>query len=77
MMFSKDKDLVFTAFQVVISSLKNLNDSQELLIVGIVSSFYRDYLFGKKGHQIPLLKLADKLRRIWMFVDYVIGRILI
>lgn len=77
MIFSKDKDLVFAALQVVISSLKNFNNSQELLIIGFVPSFYRDHLFGKKGHQIPLLKLADKLTKIWMFVDYVIGRILI
>ncbi len=49
-MVSKDKDLVFVAFQVVALSLKGFNNSQELLIVGFVPSLSRDHLLREKGY---------------------------
>ncbi len=41
---SEDEDLVFAAFQVVAPSLKGLNNNQELLMVGFVSSLSRNHL---------------------------------
>ncbi len=49
-MVSKDEDLIFAALQVVAPSLKGFNDSQELLIVGFVSSLSGDHLSRKKGY---------------------------
>ncbi len=43
-MVSKNKDLVFAAFQVVAPSLKGFNNSQELLIVSLVLSLSEDHL---------------------------------
>ncbi len=53
-MVSKDKDLVFAAFQVVAPSLKGFNDSQELLIVSLVSSLSEDHLLREKGYWVSL-----------------------
>ncbi len=49
-MVIKDEYLVFVAFQVVVPSLKGFNNSQELLVVGFVSSLNRDYFLRKKGY---------------------------
>ena len=43
-MVNKDKDLVFAAFQVVVPSLKSFNNSQEFLIVSLVSSLSENHL---------------------------------
>ncbi len=53
-MVSKDKDLVFAAFQVVAPSLKGFNNSQELVIVGFVPSLSGDHLLRKKGYWVSL-----------------------
>ncbi len=58
---SKDKNLVFAAFQVVVPSLKGFNNSQELLIVSLVSSFSEDHLLKKNGYWMPLTNFG--LRR--------------
>ena len=47
---SKDEDLVFTAFQVLVPSLKDLHNAQELLIVGFVISLSGDYLLREKSN---------------------------
>ncbi len=49
-MVSKDKDLIFVAFQVVALSLKSFNDSQELLILSLVPSLSGDHLLREKGY---------------------------
>ncbi len=49
-MVSKDKDLVFAAFQVEAPSHKGFNDSQKLLIMSLVPSLSRDYLLREKGY---------------------------
>ncbi len=72
---SKDKDLVFAAFQVVALSLKGFNDSQELMIVGFVPSLSGDHLSREKGYWVPLANF--RFRRIWIFVSHVTGRMLI
>ncbi len=74
-MVSKDEDLVFIAFQVVTLSLKGFNDSQELLIVSLISSLSREHLSKKKGYRVSLGNVG--LRRIWIFVGHVTGKILI
>ncbi len=49
-MVSKDEDLIFAAFYVVAPSFKDFNNSQELLIVGFVSSLSGDHLSREKGY---------------------------
>ncbi len=74
-MVSKDKDLVFLAFQVVVLSLKGFNDSQELLIVSLVPSLSGDHLLREKGYWVPLANFG--FRRIWIFVGHVTRKMLI
>lgn len=70
MVVSEDEDLVFASFQVVVPSLKGLNNGQELLIVSVVSCPYGDYFFKEKGYYIPLVNFE----RICASVGYVIRR---
>lgn len=49
----KDKDLVFATFQVVLLSLKNLNNGQELWIVSLITGF-GNYLLKEKNYRVPL-----------------------
>ncbi len=74
-MVSKNKDLVFTALQVVVPSLKGFNNSQEFLIVSLVSSLSRDHLLREKGYWVPLANF--RFKRIWIFVAHVTERMLI
>ncbi len=76
-MVSKDENLVFAAFQVVVPSLKGFNNSQELLIVGFVPSLNGDHLSRKKGYWVPLANFGLRKIRIWIFVGHVTGRMLI
>ncbi len=46
---SKDEDLLFAAVQVMAPSLKGFNNSQELLIVSLVSNLSGDHLSRKKS----------------------------
>ena len=45
----KDEDLVFSILQVVATSLKGLNNGQELLIMGLVAGLSGDHLSRKKS----------------------------
>ena len=47
---SKDKNFIFTIFQIVTLSLKNFNNSQEFLIVSLVSSLNGNYLLMEKSY---------------------------
>ena len=49
-MVNKNKDLVFANFQIMAPSLKDFNNSQEFLIVSLISSLSKDYLLRKKGY---------------------------
>ncbi len=49
-MVSRDKNLVFAAFQVVVPSLKGFNDSQMLMIVSLILSLSGDHLLREKGY---------------------------
>ena len=42
-MVYKDKNLIFATFQVVTPSLKNLNNGQKLLIIGLIADLNKDY----------------------------------
>ncbi len=53
-MVTKDEDLVFTVFQVMVPSLKGFNDNQELLNVGFVPSLSKDHLSREKGYWVLL-----------------------
>ncbi len=74
-MVSRDEDLVFVAFQVVVPSLKSFNNSQELLIVSLISSLSGDHLLREKGYWVLLANFG--FRRTWIFVGHVNGRMLI
>ncbi len=63
-MVNKDKNLVFAAFQVVVPSLKRFNDSQELLIMGFVSSHSEDHVSREKGYRMLLTNFG--LRKNWI-----------
>ena len=56
-MVSKDKNLIFTAFQIVMPSFKRLYDGQELLIVGFVVVLNEDHLSREKSCKVPLTNL--------------------
>ncbi len=49
-MINKDENLVFSALQVVAPSLKDFNDSQELLIVNFIPNLSGDHLSSEKGY---------------------------
>ncbi len=74
---SKDKDLMFTAFQVVASSLKIFKNSQEFMIVSLVPSLSGDHFSREEGYWVPLANFRLWKIRIWIFVGHVTGRILI
>lgn len=68
-MVNEDKDLIFAAFQVVAPSFKSFNNSQQLLIVSLISSLGKDHLLREQGHWIPMANFGDMLKR--MFVGHV------
>ena len=73
---SRDKDLVFAVFEVVATSFKSFNNSQELLIVSLIPSLSVDKLLREKGSWMLLANF--RLREIGMiFVAYVIRKKLI
>ena len=45
---NKEENLILAVFQLVIPSLKDFNNSRELLIVNLVASFDGDYFLKKK-----------------------------
>ncbi len=73
-MVSKDENLVFVVFQVVAPSLKDFNNSQEILIVSLVLSLSGDHLSREKGYWVLLANF--KFRKIWIFMGHVTGRML-
>lgn len=49
-MVSKNKELVFAAFQVVALSLKGFNNGQELLIVSFIAGLSKYHLLREKNY---------------------------
>ncbi len=74
---SEDKDLIFAAFQVMVSSLKSFKNRHKLLIICFVPSLSRDYLSKKKGYHITLTNFKFRKIKIWIFVGYVTRKMLI
>ena len=70
-MMCKNKNLVFATFQVVTPSLKGLNNGQELLIVGLVVGFSRDYLLREKNNWIPLINFRQWLDWLIEIISFV------
>ncbi len=71
----KDKEFVFAAFQVVVLSLKCLNNGQELLIVSLVQSFCKNHFSKKKGYWVLLTNFSwwiGKIRLIIRFISHLI-----
>lgn len=56
-MISRDKNLIFTSFQVVAPSFKSPNDIQKLLLIGFVMYLSRNHPSREKGYEVPLAKL--------------------
>lgn len=73
---NKDKNLIFVAFQVVMQSLKDFNNSQKFLIVNLVKSFIRNHLLWQKSYKVSLANFRFRRIRI-IFIGHVIGKILI
>ncbi len=57
---NEDEDLMFAVFQVVAPSFKGFNDSQELLVVGFVSSLNGNHFLREKGYWVLLANF-----RLW------------
>lgn len=55
---SEDKNLIFVVFQVIILSLEIINNSQKLLIISLILSLCRNYLFQNIGYYV-LLTILD------------------
>lgn len=47
---SKDKHLILSAFKIVASSFKSLNNSQKLIIMSFITSFCKNYLSKEKNY---------------------------
>lgn len=48
--FNKNKDYIFITFQVVMLSLKSLNNSYKLLFIGFIIGLNKDQLLKKKRY---------------------------
>lgn len=56
---NKNKDFVFVALQIMIPSLKSLNNNQKCLILSLIPSLNKDY-FSKKNYFILLTNFKFK-----------------
>ena len=52
----KDGNFMLAAFQIVTPRLKRFDDSQKLIVVGLVSSLGRNHFPRKEGYWVPLVK---------------------
>lgn len=57
-MIGENKDLVFIAFKVILSSLQSFNNGQKLTIIGFVPCFNKNHFSQKIGYRVPLAKLG-------------------
>lgn len=73
---NQNKDLIFAIFQRVTPSLESFKNSQELLIMSLISNFCRNHLFRENGYWMPLLNFTG-LRKIWILIDYITKKTLI
>lgn len=53
---SKNKDLIFVAFKIVASSLKDLKNSQNFLIAGFVSCLNQNHLLQEISYGVALTR---------------------
>lgn len=67
---SKNKNLLLRAFKVVIPSLKESNNGQELLILSFITSFGKDYYLRKKNYRMPMTNF--RFRKYWIFMGHII-----
>lgn len=73
---SKNKNLIFAAFQVVMPSLISFNNSKRHLIIYFASSIYKNHFLRKKNYQVLLTNFRLKKIRI-ILVDHIMRSILI
>ncbi len=48
---------MLAALQVVSPSLKGFNDCQQLVVVGLIPSFYQNHFSGEKSYRMPLARI--------------------
>lgn len=70
-MVSTKENLIFVVFQIIISSFKDLNNSQKLLIIDFIADFIKDYYLKEKSYQILLTNFKLKRNKIQIFVRHV------
>ena len=64
-MVCKDKNLMLVTFQIVMPCLESLNNSQKLIIVGLIPSLYRNYFLKKERYKVPLAQIGLSNYPIW------------
>ena len=57
-MVRKDEDFILATFQIVISCLESLDNSQKLTVVSLIPSLCRNRFPRKKGYWVPLAQIG-------------------
>ena len=57
-MVRKDKNLMLAAFLIVTPRLEGFDNSQKLIIVGLISSLGKNYFPKKEGYWMPLAQIS-------------------
>ena len=62
----KNKNFLFTTFEIISSCFKNLGNNQKLIVINFISNFYKNYFPKKKGYWMLLtqISLSNYLIRI-------------
>lgn len=71
----KNKEVLFTVFQSVTPSFKNINSCQKFLIENLINRFRGDHILKEQSQIVWLANLRQK--KYWMVVGYVIKKMLI
>ncbi len=58
-MVCKHQNFMLVALQILFPGLEDFNNSQQLAIVGLIPTLYRNHLLGKKGYRIPLARIVQ------------------
>ena len=58
---SKNKDLVFATFWIMLPCFEGVNNGQKLTVVSFVLKFGKNYFMQKVGHQKPLAQVISQL----------------
>lgn len=53
-MIYKNKDFLLTIFGIVFPYYESLNNNQELAIINLITSIFKNHFFDEKNNRIPL-----------------------